>query len=103
MVSVFIGVDFIRLTKYADIYYLQYGGGFGTSDLSVHCCVYPPTQKRSVMVLQCDTMVQRHDFHKNGHFLFIECYTRSLACVIDNSTMCMWEVSQPHCRASLLI
>ena len=29
MVSVFIGVDFTRLTKYANMYYLQYGGGLG--------------------------------------------------------------------------
>ena len=99
MVSVFIGVDFIRLTKYADMYYLQYGGGLGTYDLSVDCCIYLPMQKRSVMVLQCDTVVQRHDFSKHGHCLFIACYTRSLSCVIANSTMCMWEVRQSHCRA----
>ena len=99
MVSVFIGVDFIRLTKYANIYYLQYDGGLGASHLSVDCCVYLPTQKRSVVVLQCDTVVQRHDFSKHEHCLFIMCYTRLLACVIANLTMCMWEVSQLYCRA----
>ena len=59
MVSVFIGVDFIRLTKYANMYYLQYGGGLETSDLSVGCCIYLTTQKRLVMVLHCDAVVQR--------------------------------------------
>ena len=99
MVRVFIVVDFIRLTKYGDMYYLQYDGGLRTSDLSIDCCVYLPTQTRSIMVLQCDTGVQRHDFSKQGHCLFVACYTMSLACVIAISTMCMWEVSQTHSRA----
>ena len=103
MVSVFIGVDFIRLKIYADMYYLYYGGGLGTSDLSVDCCVYLPTQKRSVVVLQCDTVVQGHDFSKYEHSFFIAYYTRLLACLIANSTMCMWEVSQSQCHARLII
>ena len=93
MVSVFIGMDFIHLTKSNDVYYLQYGGGLGTSDLSVDCCVYLPAQKCSAIVLQCDTVVQRHSILKHGHCLSIACYTRSLAYVIVNSKMCMWEVS----------
>ena len=99
MVSVCIGVGVICLSNYDNMYYLQYGGRLGTFDLSVDCCVYLPVQKRSVVVLQYDTVVRRHDFSKQGHCLLIACYIRLLACVIANSTMCMWEVSQPHCRA----
>ena len=99
MVGVFIGVDFTHLTKYADMYYLQYVSGLGTSNLSDDCYVYLPTQKRSFVVLQCDNVVQRHVFSKQGYYSFIACYTRLLACVIENSTMCMWEVSQSYYRA----
>ena len=67
--------------------------GWGHLILSFDCCDYLTKQKRFVLVLLCDNVVPGHDFSKRGHRLGRTCYTTSLACVVVNLRMCMWEGS----------